>query len=127
MINADEDALICDLAETYHIYDYKQLPASLVAVFCVGLKENSRIKMKLSGQKIDLMTFLTAGIYDRLSILVWMKTEDGQDGVNRPILMTNLLNGEVEECDEVAFDSGEDFENERIKILKKIGGDVIGN
>ena len=33
MIKTDEDALICDLAETYRIYDYKQLPAYQVAVF----------------------------------------------------------------------------------------------
>lgn len=32
MIRADEDALVCDLAETYHIYNYRQLPARQVAV-----------------------------------------------------------------------------------------------
>ena len=30
MIKTDEDALICDLAETYQIYDYKSLPAYMV-------------------------------------------------------------------------------------------------
>ena len=48
MIKTDEDALICDLAETYQIYDYKSLPAYMVATFSVGLRENSRIKMKLN-------------------------------------------------------------------------------
>ena len=33
MIKTDEDALICDLAETYQIYDYKSLPAYMVATF----------------------------------------------------------------------------------------------
>ena len=32
-IGTDEDALICDLAETYGIYNYRQLPADRVAVF----------------------------------------------------------------------------------------------
>lgn len=120
MIKADEDALICDLAETYHIYDYRQLPASLVAVFSVGLRENSRIKMKLSGQNIDLNNFLLAGVYDRLSLLVWMKTEDGQKNKNRPNLITSLLSGEVEKSDGVAFDSSEDFEKARIRLLNKL-------
>ena len=56
MIKTDEDALICDLAETYQIYDYKSLPAYMVATFSVGLRENSRIKMKLSNQPITLNT-----------------------------------------------------------------------
>ncbi|GAB6764651.1 DUF5361 domain-containing protein [Streptococcus uberis] len=120
MIKVDEDALICDLAETYHIYDYRQLPASLVAVFSVGLRENSRIKMKLSGQNIDLNNFLLAGVYDRLSLLVWMKTEDGQKNKNRPNLITSLLSGEVEKSDGVAFDSSEDFEKARIRLLNKL-------
>lgn len=120
MIKVDEDALICDLAETYQIYDYRQLPASLVAVFSVGLRENSRIKMKLSGQHIDLNNFLLAGVYDRLSLLVWMKTEDGQKNKNRPNLITSLLSGEVEESCGVAFDSSEDFEKARIRLLNKL-------
>ena len=33
MINLDEDALICDLAKTYQVYDYKSTPPTRVAVF----------------------------------------------------------------------------------------------
>ena len=40
MIKTDEDALICDLAETYQIYDYKSLPAYMVATFSVGKFKN---------------------------------------------------------------------------------------
>ena len=43
MIAIDEDALICDLAETYQIYDYRRLPVQTVAVFSLGLRDNSRI------------------------------------------------------------------------------------
>lgn len=49
MIAKDEDALICDLAETYRIFDYRSLPLKTVATFSVGLRENSRIKMSLGG------------------------------------------------------------------------------
>jgi len=40
MLELDEDALVCDLAETYGIYNYRSLPATLVATFSVGLREN---------------------------------------------------------------------------------------
>nr|DAP24885.1 MAG TPA: protein of unknown function (DUF5361) [Caudoviricetes sp.] len=122
MIDTDEDALICDLAETYHIYDYRQLPAYKVAVFSVGLRDNSRIKMQMSQQKAPFDTLLLAGVLDRLSILTWFKTKDGQKGNNRPISVVDKLIGEVQESKEMVFASGEDFEEMRQKILEKIGG-----
>ncbi len=33
MMNFDEEALLCDLAETYHIYDFEQLSPQKIAVF----------------------------------------------------------------------------------------------
>src|SRR5690625_240859 len=120
MIKLDEDALICDLAETYQIYDYRQLPASKVAVFAYGLRDDSRIKMRLSGQTIALDTLLLAGISDRLSTLVWFQTEDGQKGKNKPISMVELLlnkNNDKEKDEIVAYETGKDFEKARKKLL----------
>ncbi|WP_429968705.1 DUF5361 domain-containing protein [Enterococcus sp. DIV0765a] len=118
MISVDEDALVCDLAETYQIYDYKQLPASMVAVFSCGLRETSRIKMKLSGQKIPLDTILLAGISDNLRLLLWTKTKDGQKNVNRPeSILHKLSENNPREKEEIIFDSGEDFEKMRQKLL----------
>ena len=124
MIAIDEDALICDLAETYHIYDYKQLPLSLVAVFSVGLRENSRIKTILSEQLYSIETLLLAGMVDRLSLLLWSKTSDGQKGINYPESIYNLLTKqEKTERDELVFSSSEDFEIQRSLLLQKIGGE----
>lgn len=130
MISIDEDALICDLAETYHIYDYKQLPLTKVAVFSCGLRDNSRIKMKMSDQTIQLDTLLMAGISDKLSLLLWIKTKDGMKGINRPSSILNILTGSQSvERKEIVFDSGEDFERMRQQLLmkSKIGGEVNGN
>lgn len=119
MIKTDEDALICDLAETYHIYDYRQLPASQVAVFSVGLRENSRIKLALSGQSEPLETLLMASIYDAVNLLVWSKTKDGQNGNNRPKSVVSMLAiNEQEDRQELVFDSGEDFMAFRNSIVK---------
>ena len=117
MILVDEDALICDLAETYQIYDYRQLPPVRVAVFAYGLRDDSRIKMKLSGQSVPLDTILLAKISDSLSTLVWFQTEDGQKGINRPKMLTDLLLNAKSDSDIEAFHSGEDFERERQRLI----------
>lgn len=122
MIRLDEDALICDLAETYNIYDYEQLPPSKVAVFACRLRSDSRIKMKASGQSVPIDTLLLAGISDRLSALVWFKTEDGQKGKNRPTMLVDFLTGKAKEKDVIAFNSGEDFEVARNELIM-LGGE----
>lgn len=120
MIKIDENALICDLAETYHIYNYRQLPADLVAVFSVGLRENARIKMAMSGQKVSLETLLLASVADRVGILAWQNTEDGHKGRNAPKEFVSILTEEPKEREESVFKSGEDFENARARILKDL-------
>lgn len=120
MIKFDEEALICDLAETYNIYDYRQLPLTKVAVFSCGLRENSRIKMKMSGQQVSLDTLLLANVSDKLGLLVWSKTKDAQKGANQPKSMVEMLTNikTKETRKELVFDSGEDFERARKAILE---------
>ncbi len=121
MIQTDEDALICDLAETYHIYDYKELPLTRVAIFAIGLKNDSRIKMKMSDQLVPVETLLFAGIFDRLSLLLWGQTKDGQKGKNRPTMIFETLTvKKSKESDVIVFSSGEDYEKTRNRILKSI-------
>lgn len=127
MISIDEDALVCDLAETYQIYDYRQLPLNQVAVFAYGLRDDSRIKQIMSNQIVPLETTLLASIVDRLSLSLWLQTKDGQKGVNRPkSIVDQLRKQDKEERDEreyLVFESGEDFENYRKSLLAKTGGD----
>ena len=52
MISVDRNALICDMAETYHIYDLRGLPARTLATLAFGLRADSRIKMRLSDQQL---------------------------------------------------------------------------
>lgn len=116
MIATDENALICDLAETYHIYDYKSLPVSRIATFSVGLRDNSRIKLKMNNMRHPLDTLLLAAIADRLSLLVWVKTKDGTQGTNKPQSMMAILLGKTEQKNVLAFDTPDAFENEWRKI-----------
>lgn len=118
MIALDEDALICDLAEVYNIYDYRSLPANLVATFSVGLRENSRIKMAISGLKYPFETLLIASAVDRLSILVWSKSKDAEKGRNKPKSIVEAIVGRKNERDYEVFDSPEELEKALAKFKK---------
>lgn len=110
MIAADRNALICDLAETYGIYDMQALPVSTLAVLASGLRENSRIKMKLSGMHADRETLLLAMAVDNLQFLSWTKTKAAQDGRDRPKSIVQILQRVEPKRQNAAFDSGEEFD-----------------
>lgn len=114
MIRLDEEALICDLAETYNIFDYKKLALNELAIFACGLRDDSRIKLKMSENILSPNQFLLAGIQDRLSLLVYSKTKDAEKGINYPKLILDSLENNIS-----GFTSGEDFMKERERIMKE--------
>lgn len=117
-IKLDEDALICDLAETYNIYNYKELPLGLVATLCFGLRADSRIKLLQAKAPINTNTMLLASAVDRLSLLTWMNSADGHKGQNRPpSILESLLELEKPK-DYIAYNSVDEFEKARQKIIE---------
>ena len=117
MIAKNENALECDFAETYHIYDYKELPPKRAALFAAGLPADSRIKRDISGQKQTTETIMLAHIADALRTLVWFQTKDGQNGVNRPASILEELMKDTEEK-YASFDTIEAYEAARERIMK---------
>ena len=85
MVHADEDALICDFAETYHILDWR------------------------AGNKITASMLMQAAMVDRLSLLVWMQTKDGQKNRHRPQSVAEMLTGKEKRSTVQAFNSEEEF------------------
>lgn len=124
MIAADEDALICDFAETYQIYDYKALPVSYAAALACGLGPDSRIKMAVSGAKIQNSVALQAAIIDRLSLLLWLQTKDGAKGSNRPKSLLDELTSEKQDSTISAFSSGDEFMKMWDMIARKENADA---
>lgn len=114
MINTDEEALICDFAETYHIYDYRSLPLHMVGIFACGLRTDSRISMAISGTKLTTDQTLLALIADNTRILAWLNSSDGAKGINRPKLLTDALIGERDTQERAieTFENGQDFDDE---------------
>lgn len=111
MISADREALICDLAETYGIYDYRALPVSTLATLAVGLRDDSRIKMRLIGAKLPRMELLMAAAVDHLSMLVWINSEDGRNGINKPKSIIASIFEDEDDQQVEAFDTAEDYES----------------
>lgn len=112
--------IVCDLAETYHIYSYRDFKPSYIYVLVEGLKSDSRFKMALKNQKVDDLTLLNAKAVDLLSLLVWSKTPDAQAGRNCPKSLVDILLNDSE-AEKEGFDSEEEFMKEREKFLRKEG------
>ena len=102
--------MICDLAEYYHILNYRELSPQLVATLVLGLSDNSRVKRHLSNQKLTIDQMLQALMVDALNFLVWTKTKDAQHKRNKPKSIFKLLTEENENEKIQAFESPEDFD-----------------
>lgn len=121
MIDLDEDALVCDLAETYHVLDYRSLPVKLVATLSVGLRDDSRIKLKAANMPVSQNVLLLASIADRIELFRYSFSKDAKTGVGQPKSLVDMLCGQREKTREiVSFASPDAFIDARAKILRKI-------
>ena len=96
------------------------LPVETLAALASGLGEESRIIRKLSGQVLTTTQMLLAGIFDGINMLCWLNSDDGRKGVNRPVSVLEKINGTTKQKEIREFDSGEDFEKERKRILAEV-------
>jgi hypothetical protein len=123
MLHRARNELICDFAETYHIYELGSLPVTTVAILAGGLRETSRTKMKLAGAKVAPDILLLAHAVDALRILIWQPTKDGHKNRNKPASIAEAMLGidrtEKTQIKTTVFDSPEDFERARREIIER--------
>ena len=109
------DALVCDMAEYYHIYNYRDYPARYIATLVAGLRPESRVCLERNDQKpVDIYTLLGI-IADTITI-----TAGGNAWV-----LDHMVDGEEPETnteEKQQFDTGADFLAARKKALEKING-----
>lgn len=76
--------------------------------------------MALAGIKYPLNTLLLAAILDGINLDNWTKTENYRNGEGRPQTMVNALLGKETEnqSDRELFETAEDFENERKRLME---------
>lgn len=120
MIATDEDSLICDFAEVYHIFNYRELSLDMAATLCCGLGENSRTMRSKSSLSVSVETLLLANIVDALNILIWQNTKNGQKGINHPESVARRLIGAEDEKQNEVYSSGEEFLEARKRIIEEI-------
>ena len=118
MISACEDDLVCDFAETYGVLDMRSLPLRKAAALACGLRDDSRIKRRLSGCKLTFEQLMMSMLYDKLNWLCWTKTVSAQKGTGCPEPLTKKLLGEQDGETVESFDTAEDFEKKRKEIAK---------
>ena len=101
-VSLDEDALICDFAETYQIYDWRSLPGRLAATLASGLRQNSRIRMKADGVKANLDTSMLALIHDDLASLTYLmiKSKTRKHVPKPDSLVEKIVHGDKKQANE---------------------------
>lgn len=103
--------MICDLAETYHILNYKELSPYLVATLVFGLNDNSRTKRHISKSTLTFDQIILVKIVDCLEFLCWTKTEAARKNKNRPKpLLDKLLNPKKEKEELQTFSTPQEYE-----------------
>lgn len=88
-----ESEFICDMVQYYHIIDYLGLSPVLVATLLVGLPDDSRVKMAISGSKLTIEQNLLARLVDSVNFLAWAQTTDAEKNRNRPKSILDVLLG----------------------------------
>ena len=96
------------MAETYGIYDYKEMKPSLIATLTVGLPESSRVMRKLSGINLTLDQMLLGLIADSVNNLIYgLSRKKGK----KPQGILELLMKKGKKKDELmSFRTADDFE-----------------
>lgn len=120
MTARDEDALICDFAETYHILDYQAIPCRLAATLAAGLPAGSRIRRSLANLRVTPEVFLLAACADALRTMLWFQSKDGKKNRGRPKSMLAALSGEQEKRTYRTFRTGADFDEARARLIRRI-------
>lgn len=100
--------MICDLAETYHILNYRELSPQLVATLVLGLGDNSRVRRYFSKTKVTLEQILMAIMADNLQFIAWSKTKHKK---NKPkSILKKLIDLDEQKEELESFETPEEFE-----------------
>lgn len=95
-----------------------------VATLMVGLPDTSRLKLHYGSSRVSLDRLLLASILDGVHILAWLQSKDGAHGRRRPeSVLKSMVYGNNAGKEQVqTFDTSEDFEAERARLLRKVRG-----
>ena len=110
---------MCDMAQTYGVFDWRALPLSMAATLAAGLGPGSRCEGARLGLRVPPRDFLAALAADRLALLLYRYAQSDE----RPQLWSQVMIREQEIEETGAFETAEDFEAWRAQQFK--GGDDV--
>lgn len=118
----DRKSLVCDLAETYGIFDFKGVPVPLLGTLVAGLRDDSRIGRKINGVHGSTVELLLAELIDSVNALVYGLL--AEEGTQRPESRKAwFIAGQKEdkelEKEYESFATGEAFKARRAELLGK--------
>lgn len=122
MLATDEDAVICDFAETYHVLDIGALDLQLAATLAAGLAPDSRIMRRMRGISPIPFGELLVMICDELALLRWLNSSDSAEGKNRPQSLLAALTGQTAKPSGgniLTAATGAEFDALRAQLLEK--------
>ena len=112
----DQDAVICDIAETYHVLDYRSIPVDLLATLCAGLHDDSRIKMKMMGMRKIAPSFALTHAADTLTVILHALVGSKK----KPKLYEDIMADKQSNQKTTGFSSIEEFEKARQRFIKDV-------
>ena len=116
MLGTDRDALLCDLAETYHIYAFDTVPLMTLATLCAGLHADSRINLMRMGATRVAPMFALVQMADTLTALKY-ELEGNKNAPLPPMLRDVMMGKQKNENKTAGFESIEAFEQARMRII----------
>lgn len=122
----DNDALICDFAQYYHIYDFTALDLKYAAILADGLPKDSRIMMAMSGRKYQPDAVIQLAILDTVRAIehAFIKAHSDAELPEFKSLLTELLGEDAQEdIDAQWFTSADDFKAEWARVTGKVTDD----
>lgn len=92
----------------------------MVSTLVFGLKDDSRLKKKISGTRLSVEQMLSAMTVDSLNFLAWTKTKDAQRGRFKQKSILKTLMGEYDNKKEelMSFKTIEEYEEHMKQFIK---------
>lgn len=86
------------------------LPADVVATLVLGLRDDSRVKMALRGERYTFEQIMAVKQYDALQIVAYLQTDDARKGRRRPKMLMDELVKRSAPSEFQSFDTFEELQ-----------------
>ena len=119
LVGRCEEEFICDMAETYHVLNWRELPLKTAAILASGLPPESRSRMKLSGQKLTAKDSALLAILDDVRTLAWAFLQVHSDKkIPAPKSVLQQALHQDQQPKALSFRTPEEFEEQKRRIIE---------